>query len=502
MKILVTGATGYIGGRVVRRLLEWTEHEVRVLARNPVSARARPWASRVEIVEGDLGDRDSLRRALDGVDVAFYLVHSMYGGTDFEARDRELARNFVEEGRNLRQVIYLGGIVPGGRSGAAVSEHLGSRAEVGAVLRDGLPTTEFRAGPIIGSGSASFEMVRYLTERLPVMITPKWVRNEVQPISVGDVQRYLIGAVGRPETTGVIDIGTEPVTFRGMMEIYAEVRGLPRQIIPVPVLAPGLAALWVGLVTPIPNSLAVPLVEGVVEPVVGDTARARELFPEITPMEYREAVSRALVRIEQNEVATRWTLSGAPPDAVELEDREGIVRERRTRVVDAPIEAVFQAFSSVGGERGWPAWNGLWKLRGLLDQIVGGPGLRRGRRHPWQVYPGEAIDFWRVEAVEPPRLLRLRAEMKVPGKAWLQFEAAPAEGGRTRLIQTAFFAPTGFLGWAYWWSIYPVHAFIFDDMVDALADDARALASDPRWAPGPQHVSVTQPGAEARQDGG
>jgi uncharacterized protein YbjT (DUF2867 family)/uncharacterized protein YndB with AHSA1/START domain len=487
MRILVTGATGYIGGRLVRRLLDWTDHEVRVFARRAESARARPWGADVEIVEGDLSDPEALRRALEGIDVAFYLVHSMYGGGDFEERDRQLARTFVEAGGHLQQVIYLGGIVPGG-TGETLSDHLSSRAEVGAILREGLPTTEFRAGPIIGSGSASFEMVRYLTERLPVMITPKWVRNEVQPISVRNVQEYLIGAIGRPETVGVIDIGTDPVTFRGMMQIYAEVRGLPRKILPVPVLAPRLAALWVGLVTPIPNSLAVPLVEGVVEPVVGDTRRARELFPDIDPLPYRTAVIRALDRIEQNEVATRWTFSGASRDAVELEDREGIVRETRQRVVQAPIEAVFQAFSSVGGERGWPAWDGLWRLRGLLDQIVGGPGLRRGRRHPWQVYPGEAIDFWRVEAVDPPKLLRLRAEMKVPGKAWLQFEAEPAEEGGTRLIQTAYFAPTGFLGWAYWWSLYPAHAFIFDDMVDALVRDAKALADDPGWAPGPHHV--------------
>ena len=474
MRVLVTGATGYIGGRVVEILLE-LGHEVRVLVRDAERARARPWGGDVEITEGDLFEPDTLAVPLEGMDVAYYLVHSMSGGEDFEAKDREAAQNFVAAAQGVRQVIYLGGILPPPSEEGKRSAHLSSRAEVGAILREGLPTTEFRAGPIIGSGSASFEMVRYLTERLPAMVAPRWILNEVQPIAVRDILTYLVGALGRDETLGVIDVGADPVTFKQMMETYAGVRGLPRLIVPVPVLAPRLAALWIGLVTPISNALAVPLVEGVVQPVVGDTRRAQELFPDIEPIPYREAVELALRRISEGNVATRWTVAGGG-SGVRLEDREGIAREVRTRWVAAKPTAVFRAFSSLGGERGWRVWNWAWRVRGTLDSLVGGPGLRRGRRHPQEVYLGEAIDFWRVEDVRKPSLLLLRAEMKVPGKAWLQFEAVPEDGG-TRLIQTAYFAPTGFFGWAYWYGIYPIHAWIFSDMVKAIARDALALAT-------------------------
>lgn len=473
MRVLVTGATGYIGGRVIPRLLA-EGHSVRILTRDRERALARPWGAQVEVAVGDLLQPETLAGVFDEIDAAYYLVHSMYGGSDFAEMDRRAAENFVTAGRTLRHVLYLGGIAPGGGEEPAVSKHLQSRVEVGAVLRSGLPTTELRAGPIIGSGSASFEMVRYLTERLPAMVAPRWILNDVRPISVRDVLDYLLAALGREDALGVIDVGTEPVTFREMMTTYAEVRGLPRVIMPVPVLAPKLAALWVGLVTPIPNSLAVPLVEGVVQPVLGDTARARDLFPAIEPRSYREAVERALVSVEDREVATRWTLSG-DDDGVRLVDREGVVREVRSRWVDADPESTFRAFASLGGERGWRVWDWAWKARGLVDQLVGGPGLRVGRRHPEDVYPGEAIDFWRVEEVRAPDLLRLRAEMKVPGTAWLQFEAAP-EGDGTRLVQTAFFVPTGFFGWAYWYGIYPFHALIFSDLVDAVANDAERIA--------------------------
>ncbi len=474
MNVLVTGATGYIGGRIVERLLAAGEHRVRVLVRDRERALARPWGGRVDVVEGDLQRPRTLYAALDGVDAAYYLVHSMHGGADFEVLDRRAAHNFVQAAGHLRQVIYLGGILPAETGAGRRSAHLTSRAEVGRILRDGLATTEFRAGPIIGSGSASFEMVRYLTERLPAMVAPRWIHNPVQPIAVGDVLDYLLGALGRPDTLGVIDVGAPPVTFKEMMKTYARVRGLPRAILAVPVLAPRLAALWVGLVTPIPNALAVPLVEGVVEPVVGDTSRARTLFPDIEPRTYREAVELALMRTEEGHVATRWTLSGGT-SGVRLEDREGVVREQRTRRVAAPPETVFRSFSSLGGERGWRVWSWAWEARGIVDKLVGGPGLRRGRRHPADIYPGEALDFWRVEEVRHPSMLRLRAEMKVPGKAWLQFEAIP-EGEDTRLVQTAFFAPTGFLGWSYWWVLYPLHALIFSDMVDAIARDAEEMA--------------------------
>lgn len=474
MKVLVTGATGYIGGRLVPRLLE-AGHAVRVLVRDPDRLGARPWLGHVEVLQGDVASADRVAGAVDGVDAAYYLVHSMCSGPDFESRDRAAARAFSQGAEGIRQVIYLGGILPDDEA-VANSEHLKSRAEVGAILRDRLPTTEIRAGPIIGSGSASFEMVRYLTERLPVMVAPRWIDNQVQPIAVRDVLSYLTAALGKEEALGILDVGTDPLSFKEMMLGYARIRELPRVIIPLPVLAPSLAALWVGLVTPIPNCLAVPLVRGMVNPVVADRSRARRLFPDIRPIPYPKAVALAVESVERRNVQTRWSDALGSGETFRLEDREGLAREVRTRLVDASQESVFQSFSSLGGDTGWLVWQWAWRLRGFVDQLVGGPGLRRGRRHPSELLPGEALDFWRVEEVDPPRLLRLRAEMKLPGKAWLQFETRP-EGDRTRLIQAALFAPTGFFGWLYWYGSYPFHALIFDALVDALAGRAEADGS-------------------------
>jgi uncharacterized protein YbjT (DUF2867 family) len=474
MRVLVTGATGYVGGRLVPRLLE-RGHAVRVFVRDPDRVRSRPWADEVEVVKGDMGDVASIRAALPGMDAAFYLVHAMGGSDDFAATDRAWARNFVEAARgldDLKKVVYLGGLLPS-EDGGPRSKHLTSRAEVGAILRDGLPTLEFRAGPVIGSGSASFEMVRYLTERLPAMVAPKWIQNRVQPVGIRNVLAYLCEALERPDAKGIVEIGAKALTFREMMLEYAEVRGLKRFIVPVPVLAPALAGRWVGLVTPITNDLAVPLIEGVVQPVLADTRRARELFPDIEPMPYREAVELALRRTWEGRVDTRWSGALGSAETYRYEDTEGMVREVRTRRVGASPEAAYRAFASLGGERGWLVWNPLWALRGLLDQIVGGPGLRRGRRHPIDLEPGEAVDFWRVEEARAPELLRLRAEMKVPGRAWLQWEALPEDGG-TRLVQTASFVPSGLFGILYWYALYPIHRFIFSDLVDAVVADAEA----------------------------
>ncbi len=472
MKVLVTGATGYVGGRIVEPLLD-KGHAVRVLVRDRARVQSRVWSERVEVVEGDLTRPESLSQALEGIEAAYYLVHSMCSEDDFEfsEADRAAAHNFAAAAKGIQQVIYLGGILPPGTGRRRRSLHLESRAEVGQILRHELPTTEFRAGPIVGSGSASFEMVRYLTERLPAMVAPRWILNQVRTISISDILDYLVAALGRQDTLGVIEVGAEPLTFKEMMEIYAEVRGLPRVIVPVPVLAPGLAALWVGLVTPIPNCLAVPLVEGVVYPVVGDTSRARELFPDLRPLPYRDAVQQALYLTEAGEVVTRWSGAVGYAKTFRFEDREGVMREVRTHVVDANQQDVWRSFASLGGERGWLVWKWAWAVRGFLDQLLGGPGLRRGRRHPVELFPGEAMDFWRVEEVQRPSLLRLRAEMKVPGRAWLQFEAVP-EGNRTRLVQTAFFAPTGFFGWVYWYGSYPFHSVIFSHLVKAVARDA------------------------------
>jgi uncharacterized protein YbjT (DUF2867 family) len=471
MRVLVTGATGYIGGRLVPLLLA-RGHSVRVLVRDAKRLASKPWADEVAVVQGDVHDPSALAEAVDGMDAAYYLVHSMCTGPDFSARDRGGAEAFVQAGQALKQVIYLGGILPGGGDGRD-SRHLRSRAEVGEILRGELPTTELRAGPIIGAGPASFEMVRYLTERLPVMVAPKWITNMVQPIAVDEVLAYLVGVLGREETLGVMDVGTEPLSFRDMMLGYAKVRELPRAIFPLPILAPGLAALWVGLVTPIPNCLAVPLVRGMVKPVLGNMTRSRTLFPEIRPKPYLEAVEAALESTRQQEVQTRWSDALGRDETFRLEDTEGLVREVRTRLVKADQEEVFQAFTSLGGEKGWLVWEWAWEVRGFVDQILGGPGRRRGRRHPTEVSIGEVVDFWRAEEIEKPSLFRLRSEMKLPGQAWLQWEAKP-EKDQTRLIQAALFRPRGFFGWLYWYGAYPFHAFIFDALIDAIAVEATA----------------------------
>jgi uncharacterized protein YbjT (DUF2867 family) len=478
MRILVTGATGYIGGRLIPRLLEGG-HTVRALVRDPNRIAGWPWADRVEVASGDLLIPGSLSGAFEGIDVAYYLVHAMTAGGDFAQKDRQAATTFADAAAaaGVKHVVYLGGLQP---KEPARSAHLKSRAEVGEILRARCPTTEFRAGPIIGAGSASFEMVRYLTERLPVMVAPKWILNPVHPIASRDVLRYLQAAAER-EPMGIVPIGAEETTFKGMMLTYASVRGLHRVIFRVPVLAPGLAARWIGGVTPIPNRLAVPLVRGVIQPLRIEGDKARQLFPEIEPMSYRAAVERALDRVEAGEIETRWSGSLGESEARSLEDREGLIREVRTVAVEASPATVYDVFARLGGERGWLVWNWAWTLRGFLDKLLGGPGLRRGRRDARDLYVGEAVDWWRVETVEEGRLLRLRAEMKLPGEAWLQWEADSREAGAgTRLVQTALFAPRGLGGVFYWYGLYPFHRLIFTALVHAIAREAERVERSQR----------------------
>lgn len=470
MKVLVTGATGYIGGRLIPVLLE-QGHELRIVVRDPKRIQGREWYPEVETVKGDLTDSATLEGVAEGMDAAYYLVHSMMGGADFAERDKAAVNNFADAADaagGIGHVIYLGGHMP--ESGSMPSEHLSSRSQVGEMLRNRLPATEFRAGAIIGSGSASFEIVRYLTERLPVMVTPRWVQNECQPIGIRDIIRYLSTALEK-EPAGVVEVGAERLTFKEMMQGYAEVRGLTRVIIPLPVLTPKLAAMWIGLVTPIQNTIAVPIVEGLVHSVTADTAKARELFPEIIPMSYRKAVELALRRIKENRVVTRWTNSMGGAGSYELSSSEGLEKETASIHVKAGPETVFRTVSSLGGNRGWPAMQWAWQLRGEIDQLAGGPGLRRGRRDPEELLPGDPLDFWRVEEIEPMRYLLLRAEMKVPGRAWLQFEVVP-EGEGTRLVQTAIFEPFGLGGLAYWYSLYPAHKILFSKMLKVIAKDA------------------------------
>ena len=467
MKVLITGASGYIGGRLVRRVLD-RGHHVRVLTRDARHVAGRPWRSRVEVREGDLLAPETLVGAFEGIEVAYYLVHSMASGGDFARRDRRAAENFARAARGLGHVIYLGGLLP---PDGSTSKHLLSRAEIGRILAHAFPTTELRAGPIIGSGSASFEMLRYLTERLPVILAPRWVLNEVQPIGVRDVLSYLTAALERGPS-GIVEIGGDRLSFKEMILGYARVRGLRRVVISLPPIVPAaVGARWVGLLTPIPNALAVPLVEGMVHSLVVSDPRAQRLFPDIQPMPYSATVRRALHRIRQRAVETRWSGARTEARAYELRDSEGMIREIRRLHVEALPEDVFRVFSGLGGERGWLVWRWAWWSRGVLDGFLGGPGLRRGRRDPQELLPGEAVDFWRVEEVEPPRLLRLRAEVKLPGRGWLQWEAE-REGRGTRLTQTASFAPDGLPGVLYWHLLYPFHRMIFTDMIRAIGAGA------------------------------
>lgn len=478
--ILVTGGTGYIGGRLVPRLLR-AGHRVRCLARNPERLADRAWPE-VELVRGDASDPATLKTALAGVDQAYYLIHAM-GDTkgDFRAQDLQQARLFAtacaEAG--VARIIYLGGL---GDPDRWRSHHLASRQEVGAALASkGVPVLEFRAAVIVGSGSASFEMIRYLTERLPVMVTPRWVHTRCQPIGVRDVLAYLVEAQEHPEISGILEIGGRDVlSYRDMMSLYAEVRGLRRFIIPVPVLTPRLSSLWVDLVTPIPKSLARPLIEGVATEVVVRDTRAKELFG-VRPSGYREAVAVALQRLAEDAVETTWasslaSLPSSIPAGHALGSQEGLLLERHRIEVQAAPAVVFRAFCSLGGEAGWPCGNALWQVRGFLDRLLGGVGMRRGRRHPRELRVGDPVDFWRVETLEPNRMLRLQAEMKLPGHAWLQFEVSASPEG-SRLEQTAYFEPRGLLGLLYWFTALPFHRFIFPGMIRALKARAEETGS-------------------------
>ncbi len=477
--ILVTGATGYIGGRLVPRLLA-AGHRVRCLARNPDRLAGRGWPG-VEMVRGDVSDPDSLQAALQGVSQAFYLVHAMGDDRpDFRGKDLQQALIFAGSctQAGVRRIIYLGGL---GDSAKAKSDHLTSRQEVGDALGStGLPVLEFRAAVIVGSGSASFEMVRHLTERLPVMIAPRWVNTRCQPIGVRDVLAYLTEALEHPEVEGVVEIGGKDVLdYRGMMLGYAEAKGLRRLIVPMNVPLPFLSVLWVDLVTPIPVSLAVALVEGMSTEVVVRDFRALELF-QVQPMSYREALALALQRLDEDAVETTWATSLAgEPEGMALGSHEGLLLERHHRHVEAPPHLVFQAVCALGGDNGWPAGNWLWQIRGMLDRLVGGVGMRRKRRHPRELRVGDPVDFWRVEALETDLLLRLRSEMKLDGNAWLQFTVRP-EGTGSRLEQTAFFEPHGLLGLLYWYLSLPFHLFVFPVMIRTLKRRAEAALSEPK----------------------
>lgn len=487
--VLVTGVTGYVGGRLVPRLLE-AGYLVRVLVRGePQRLSSRSWYEQVDIVVGDVLQPEGLVAAMEDVAVAYYLIHSMRDNTEFSQRDIQAAKNFAQAAKaaGVKRIIYLGGL---GDPEGELSEHLQSRQETGTALRQaGVPVTEFRAGMIVGSGSLSFEMVRHLTERLPVMICPRWVFVRSHPIAIRDVLSYLVAAIETPESSGqIIEIGgADTLTYAEMMQGYASIRGLRRIIIPVPVLTPRLSSYWAHWVTPIPASIARPLIKGLRYELVVRDNLAGELFPEIEPMDYETSVTRALKRVEDGQIESLWSdaLASSKGDVrpVYLTQEQGMLIERRQKMVDAPAEVVYQNFSGLGGERGWPPYNWLWRVRGAIDRLVGGVGLRRSRRHPDQLREGEALDFWRVEAIQPDRLLRLRAEMKLPGRGWLQFEALPVQEGQTELVQTAYFAPKGLSGLLYWYGLYPLHGLIFAKMINSIAQSAEAQSLNHPSAP-------------------
>ncbi len=479
--VLVTGVTGYIGGRLVPQLIK-AGYQVRVLVRDQNRLQGRTWLDQVEVVEGDVLDPASLLGLMSGVTSAYYLIHSMSSSMDFAQRDLQAARNFGEAARAnaVERIIYLGGL---GDPEADLSKHLRSRQQTGEALREsGVPVTEFRAAIVVGSGSVSFEMIRYLTERVPIMVCPRWVFTRVQPIAIDDVLDFMVAALIKPESAGkIIEIGgSDVLTYGDMMMGYAKVRGLRRWLLSVPVLTPRLSSYWVHLVTPIPASIARPLIDGLRNEVIVRDNVADDLFPEVKPMDYQSAVSLALSDLEARQVETSWSdaLVNSQGDIipVALSTQAGMIIERRQQIVTSSPANVFKIVSQLGGQTGWLYLNWAWRLRGWIDRFVGGVGLRRGRRDPEEARMGDAIDFWRVEAVEPDKRLLLRAEMKLPGRAWLQFEALPFEGQQTRLVQTAFFAPKGLWGLAYWYGLYPIHRVIFGGMIRSVAQRAMQLA--------------------------
>lgn len=476
-RVLVSGATGYVGGRLVPSLLA-SGYDVSVLARNPEKLRGLPWSPSVSVHQGDAIDPSTLAPAFAGVDVAYYLLHALGTGKDFHATEQALARNFATAAKlaGVRQIIYLGGIA----NSDSLSTHLRSRSDTGSALRSaGVPVIELRAGIILGPGSASFEMLRYLTEHLPVMITPRWVQNRTQPIAVSDVLWFLARSAEVGPTDAIFDLGGPDVlTYQEMMQRYASVADLrPRTILPVPLLTPKLSSLWVGLVTPVPSNLAKPLVESLVAEVVADPVKRPDATLGAPPgglISFDSSIRRAL---EASAPETRWSDAGnRSPWALTPSDPSwagGIVYEDlRSGESNLPLEKLWSRIESIGGSTGWYGSTWAWRLRGLLDSLVGGVGLRRGRRDPSHLRVGDALDFWRVVSVEPPTSLVLFAEMRLPGTARLSFTLKETEGG-SRLIQRATFRPRGPLGHAYWWIVKPFHAVVFPVMLRNILDPAR-----------------------------
>ncbi len=483
----MAGATGYVGGRLVPELLA-AGHDVRVLTRSIGRAERFEWSDDVELHRGDVLDADTLAGAFDGCDAAYYLVHSMGGGADFADKDASAAANFrcAADQAGVGRIVYLGGMGGGDHTDgdrAELSAHLASRHRVGELLAAGhTPTTELRAAIVIGSGSLSFEMLRYLTEVLPVMITPRWVRTRCQPIAIRDVLHYLVAVLDDPDTVDrVLEIGgPDVVTYAEMMQTFAEVAGLRRRvIIPIPVLSPSLSSRWVGLVTPLPADIARPLIDSLRHEVVMTNHDIDAIAPH-QPMPFRTAVELAVRRTRTEAVVTRWSDAGYTAADTIPGDPEwaggASLADHQTVTTSAPRAALYEAFARIGGANGYYVADWAWRVRGLMDRAIGGPGLRRGRRHPVDLRPGESVDFWRVRTVEPGSELGLEAEMRVPGRAWLSWRIEEgAEPGTLTLHQTAWFAPRGLWGRAYWYAMLPFHVVIFAGMARAIVGRAESV---------------------------
>lgn len=477
--ILLTGATGYVGGRLLSAL-QAAGHRVRCLARHPefLASRVRP---ETEIVKGDCLDAASLPPACAGVHTAYYLVHSMGSTGDFTEQDRAAAANFgaAAGAAGVQRIVYLGGL---GSTDGRLSAHLRSRHETGDALRaSGVPVVELRASIVLGSGSLSFELIRALVERLPVMLCPRWVRTTAQPIAIEDVLSYLLEAMNLPRgQEGIFEIGgADRVSYADIMNEYARQRGLRRLMIPVPLLTPRLSSLWLGLTTPVYARVGRKLIESVENETTVHDDRALRVFP-IRPMGLRQAIERAILNEDQEYAVTRWSdaisSAGLPPSWGGLRFGTRLVDSRAVHVPVHPA-AAFTAIERIGGSNGWFYGNWLWRLRGMIDLLFGGVGMRRGRRHPQELAVGDTVDFWRVEAFEPDRRLRLVAEMQLPGRAWLEFEVEPDANGTT-IRQTAVFDPVGLLGLLYWYAIYPLHTRVFAGMLRGIA----AAATNPHVA--------------------
>lgn len=491
--VLVAGATGYIGARLIPRLLQ-AGYRVRALARTPEKLRSRPWAAHpeLEIARADLLDRKALEAACEGCFAAYYLVHSMNAtGKNFARADRIAARNMVvcAEQEGLERIIYLSGL---GEVDEGMSEHLLSRAEVASILCGGkVPVTVFRAAMIVGSGSASFEILRYLTERLPIMVTPRWVHTPCQPIGIRNVLHSLIECLKCPETIGeTFDIGQEDIlSYKQLIDMFAEEVGLKkRRIIPVPVLSPRLSSYWIHLVTPVPAELARPLAEGLSSRVVCNDQRIRDLFPQPL-LTSRQAIRLALERVRDQQVESMWTDAGTIPPAEWADPNDPTwaggthYTDARQIIYDARVEQVWKTIIAIGGETGWYYADWLWWLRGFLDRLSGGVGLKRGRRNPDEVSSGDALDFWRVSQADPPQRLQLVAEMKMPGKATLEFRVDALGENQSRLRLTARFLPRGMAGILYWYAVMPFHDLVFNGMLKGIGRELNA-----RILEGPEKV--------------